>query len=345
MLHKYLSTILLSLCFTVTTHAKPIETILGPLETNDPIVDQLLDSEAMLRLQHIDQCGINFYFGYNPPFSRYDHCLGVYALLKRYNAPQKECIAGLLHDVSHTVFSHVGDVLFDEEGYQDNIHAWHLEQMGLGELLAGHNITIEEVLPDNEEYKALEQELPTLCADRIEYNLHKAYVFGMIDTQKINKLLKDLHFENDTWFFSSPKSAKKLADLSLYFTEHFYGAPYNLALMQITAQMLQQAMDIGLITSDEVHFGKDLDILERLKTNEDPIIQKGIIQCSDIHAHVELAENEDYDVHIYTKFRGIDPWVMQEGELHKLTDLDPSYKKRYERIKAHVAKGVKIRFK
>lgn len=326
--------------------AKPLDTFLGKIEIEDPLIDSLLNSQGMRRLRQIDQCGINYYFGYTPTsFSRYDHSVGVYSLLKRYKATEKECIAGLLHDVSHTVFSHVGDVLFKEEGYQDNIHAWHLNQMDIGMLLNKEGISVEEILPDNESFQALEQELPQLCADRIEYNLHKAYLFGILDQDAINKILGDLHFENGIWFFTSSTSARQLANLSLYFTEHFYGSPLNLALMTLSAQLLQRGIDIGIINLGDIHFGVDKEVLTKLQGHKDPAIQKLLAQCADIHAHFEISTDDEFDVHAYTKFRGVDPWVMQAGQLQKLTTLDPEYKRDFEHVQKLVAQGVKLRFK
>jgi HD superfamily phosphohydrolase len=108
---------LLLLTVVCSCHARIVETFLGPVEENNPVVLKLLDSKAIQRLKLIDQSGPTAYFLKNfRRFSRYDHSLGVYALLKRYNASQEEQIAGLLHDASHTAFSHIGDWIFSNRG-------------------------------------------------------------------------------------------------------------------------------------------------------------------------------------------------------------------------------------
>ncbi len=61
-----------------------------------------------------------------------------------------EQIAGLLHDVSHTVFSHVGDFVFNfeskKDAYQDSCHEWFLKKYGIEEILSKHGFTVDQVL-------------------------------------------------------------------------------------------------------------------------------------------------------------------------------------------------------
>src|SRR6202041_3406853 len=100
-----------------------IDSIFGCESNPSQLVLDLLASPMMQRLKGIDQSGITKYIQDLPSFSRYDHSVGVYMLLRTYGRTEKECIAGLLHDASHTVFSHVGDLVFDpedaKESYQD----------------------------------------------------------------------------------------------------------------------------------------------------------------------------------------------------------------------------------
>jgi HD superfamily phosphohydrolase len=147
-----------------------MRTIFGSTEVEDPLVEEILYSKIMKRLKKINQSGVSSYFGFSPDFfSRYSHSIGVFHLLKKVNASRKERIAGLLHDVSHTVFSHSGDYLFlkdhRKEGYQDSIHKWFLEKFCIGKILNKYDLNIDEILPENKDFTALEQPLPDMCAD------------------------------------------------------------------------------------------------------------------------------------------------------------------------------------
>src|SRR5581483_8929060 len=126
---------LTTLIITCTTHAAIVTTVMGDIDERNPIILDLINSQAIQRLKEIDQSGPNPYFNKRcPHFSRYDHSLGVYALLKRFGASTQEQVAGLMHDASHTAFSHIADLIFQQGqartiSYQDNIHDWSLQQM------------------------------------------------------------------------------------------------------------------------------------------------------------------------------------------------------------------------
>ena len=98
--------------------AKTFETFFGNFDVEEPVLIELLESNAMQRLKKINQYGVATFTTHRENYSRYDHSLGVFAILRMNQAPIKEQVAGLIHDVSHTVFSHVGDWIFKKE-YQD----------------------------------------------------------------------------------------------------------------------------------------------------------------------------------------------------------------------------------
>ncbi len=179
-----LNVFLLLLILPCMLAGKQIKTFYGPIEVEEPVLIELIDSPIFQRLKHIHQYGVSFYTTHPEEYNRYDHSIGVFALLRAKGASLEEQIAGLLHDVSHTAFSHVGDWVFgkenQEKAYQDNIHLTFLASSGLGEILKRHHFSIEQMLPKEELYPALENNLPNLCADRIDYNIQGAYYQGFI---------------------------------------------------------------------------------------------------------------------------------------------------------------------
>lgn len=92
-----------------------------------------MEHNILQRLKYVDQAGPITYFGYMPYFNRYEHSIGVLALLQKANAPLNEQVAGLLHDISHTIFSHIADHLLYksnlEKSYQDTVHLKFLKTM------------------------------------------------------------------------------------------------------------------------------------------------------------------------------------------------------------------------
>lgn len=113
---------------------KYTDLVYGEAEITEPAILELVNCPALQRLKGIDQAG------YRPLWvkpdtavseyeaSRLAHSLGVYLLLRQYQAPLEEQIAGLIHDVSHSAFSHCIEYVLEsgsgkEHGHQNRIFA------------------------------------------------------------------------------------------------------------------------------------------------------------------------------------------------------------------------------
>ncbi len=97
------------------------DAIYGVTEITEPVLLDLMESNAMQRLMGVSQHGITALLGITPPFSRFDHSVGVMLLVRRLGASLEEQIAALLHDISHTAFSHVIDFVFNDQ-YGQSYH-------------------------------------------------------------------------------------------------------------------------------------------------------------------------------------------------------------------------------
>ena len=101
---------LLFLTFASSTLlSKEITTIFGTFEVTDSVLLELLETNAMQRLKGVQQAGICYFVKDPYSFTRYEHSVGVCMLCRMFGASLQEQVAALLHDASHTVFSHVGD--------------------------------------------------------------------------------------------------------------------------------------------------------------------------------------------------------------------------------------------
>jgi hypothetical protein len=327
-----------------------VETFFGPIHITEPLLIELLHHPVLTRTRDIDQHGPPTYFAQQPTFSRYEHSLGVFALLRMHKRPLVEQVAGLLHDVSHTVFSHVADHLFktgNQINYQDTIHHWYLEKMGLASLLARYHLSIEDIDPDQPEFCALEQKSPKLCADRIQYILHTGIVFNKITHGELNVLLETLHFDGSHWYFSDQKQARILADLALHFTEHFWATADNLAWRHWLCSALKQAIARNLITSDDIHFGTDSAVLTLLNTSHDPYIKEMMHKCYHYPQHyVRTDPSQSYDLSEHPKLRAVDPLVLLDNEVTPtpLSQRDSEYKNKLEETRHIISHGTYVQW-
>lgn len=345
-----LLTILIGVLVSNNLYAVLIETAMGHVHENNTVITELINSHVMQRLKKIDQSGPQIYFLKNyPEFSRYDHSLGVYALLKRFRVPMTEQVSGLLHDASHTVFSHVGDILFQagsqrSESYQDSIHDWYLYSTHADKILATHHLSVKDVSPKNPKFTALEQPYPDMNADRIEYNLHTGIIFKDLTALEVEEILQALHFDNNKWYFTDILLAKKFAKLSTYYTRTLWGSPQNIAIYTVTCALLKHALNQKIITSDEIHFGVDQEIINKLTASNDSTVKILVSILHNINKHYVEKTDSSYDIFQPVKMRGIDPLVLHEGKLIRLSELCIDYSNELNITQQYVTSGIKISF-
>lgn len=335
---------------TVNLNAAVVTTVLGDVDEQNPLVLKLIESTTFNRLKHIDQSGPDAYFTQQfPKLSRYDHSLGVYALLKMYNVSVQEQIAGLMHDASHTAFSHLADIIFQNsaertESYQDSIHDHFLKTAGVDKIIFPYNLTLADISPKNPKFTALEQSFPDMNADRIEYNLHTALVFKQLTNNDVQQILQSLHYENKKWYFDDIHKADKFARLSTFYTRTLWGSHHNVAIYTATSAAIQYAIQHKIVTKEEIHFGTDQQIVDILCSSSDPNLKQLVAIMKNIDSYYVKSQKDNYDTFQPIKMRGIDPLVMQDGTLHRLSDIKADFKSELKLTKEYAKNGIFIKF-
>lgn len=325
-----------------------VETLYGSCTVTEPIIKELLASRAMQRLKKINQYGINEFIK-PEKYTRYEHSVGVFFLLRQYGASLEEQIDGLLHDVSHTIFSHVGDHLVNggEQGvaYQDSIHERYLQESGIQEILNAHGYS--DACTDNKKkgHALLERPLPFLCADRLEYNLKGGLLEGLLEQEDIHFILEHLHYKNNEWIFTNQKAASLFARVTLYLSEHIWGAHWNQFVYHLAGNMLRRALEVGVFTWHDVHFSTDTSSWERLQQSDDPSIRAYMAQIVNYKHAYRVTDAADYDIYVRGKFRGIDPLIRCNDQLCLLSQCDESFAQEYQRVKQAVQAGWFLAYK
>lgn len=343
------SILLFFITINFTLFARPIETFYGTIEVSEPVLLEIIDSKPMQRLKGVHQYGISYYTTHREEYNRFDHSMGVFAILRLKGAPLHEQIAGLLHDVSHTVFSHAGDYIYNptthQDSYQDDVHSWFLQKYGIGDILKKHGITIEQVIHKSGRFLALEQDLPNLCADRIDYNLQGAFFQGFLTKAEIKEIVDDLQFVDGKWVSAKPQLMKKMVRFSLHMTKECWGSPDNYLRSKWLAEVMHRALRLGQISQEDIHFGEDRAIWEKLNHISDGVVQNLFAKIFNAKDHFSLVKKEEADIHPKMKFRGIDPWIKQGNTIVRLTALDPEFGKEYAQVKKEMEAGWPIRLK
>ena len=323
-----------------------IDSFYGPIEVNEPVILELIESPMFQRLKSIHQYGIGYYTTHPEEYTRYDHSIGVFAVLREKGGSLKEQIAGLLHDVSHTVFSHVGDWIFGkeyhEEDYQDSIHTAFLEKTELGAILQRHGIVPDQVAPKEHLFPALKQERPSLCADRIDYNIQGAYYQNFITYEEAQEIFRDLQFVEGVWVATNKELMTKLVRFSIFMSMDCWSSPTNYFSSRWLADAILHGLRKGILSYEDIHYSTDQIVLDRLNQCADPFIQERMEMAFHADRYFHLTEPTQAHKYIKAKFSGIDPWMRHEGKIVRLTSLDETLAKEFHATKEKMGQGWRV---
>lgn len=328
---------------------EPVTTFYETFEIEEPVLLELIHSSAMQRLKEINQYGVAAYITHQEKYNRYDHSLGVFAILRKHGASLEEQMAGLLHDVSHTVFSHVGDWIFgkeyQEEDYQSMIYKMYLSHAGIEDILIKYGYTIEQLYPRNQKFKMLEQPLPNLCADRIDYNIQGAFLRGFITQEEALEIYHDLQFSEGRWVAKRVDLLKKLTLFSLFMTQDCWGSAVNYALSRWLADAMIRALATGTLSWKELHFGFDNVVWEKLIGAKDPFIQQHMHMIAHHQDYFKWVDPEDADILVKFRCRAIDPWVIHQQHPVRLSWIDTEIARELESLRKKAQEGWPIKLK
>lgn len=314
---------------TTQEKARTVETIYGSVKVTEPVLLELLDHPAMHRLKDINQYGIMAFVKPEQKYTRYVHSLGVFYMLRTFGADLEEQVAGLLHDVSHTTFSHVADFIYgsvlDKYSYQDSIFKWYLSETGLLAVLKKHGFERVADFGNGVEYKMLKDDLPNLCADRLEYNLYGGYVEGWLTAQEMKDIVKEVRYQHGQWIFTTPKAAKKFAKVSIDLSIQNWTSAENAFISTTMASILQRAFTLGIVSKKDFHFSTDQKIMDALRKSKDQMIGLWFSKIDNHAQSYGLGTPKEHDLHFKGKFRGVDPLVLKNGKLVRLTKIDSHF--------------------
>ena len=326
-----------------------VETVHGNMLVTEPLLIDLIQSNAFERLKHIRQHGTaDFNHPTKKIYHRYDHSLGVMVMLAKHGGDLKTQATGLLHDISHTAFSHAADPLFmgsmRKGAYQDKIHTTFLKNHGIESILSQYNLRAEDMDPEHN--AMLDQPSPKLCGDRLEYNLITGVIDGNFSKQDQEFMEQHLFYEDGRWFFDDTRAAKILALNSIWETENRWGSADSILTAIWTSEILAEALRQRLVTSEEIEYTSvDDDLWKRFEKEGNPYIQNRIKWIKNPSKYFEIHPSHKKAKVIHAKYRAIDPLIKIEGEFKTLSEIDPEFKKKFEDGKKRAEEGWTVIFK
>ncbi|MEC5238371.1 HD domain-containing protein [Bacillus sp. FSL R9-9530] len=280
----------------------------------DKVLEELILSKPVQRLKGVHQAGASYLMNEKWNVTRFDHSVGAMLLIKKLGGSVEEQIAALLHDVSHTVFSHVIDYVFDNENesYHEEIFSSVVKNSEIPAILSKHGYNYEDILLDDSKWTLLEKSAPELCADRVDYTLRDMFTYGYISLEEVHSFLEDL-IEVDG------KMVLQNIEIAEWFTKTYYKEvidffmkPMNIYGNDMLAKTLKLALHKKIIHPDDFLL-EDHELITKLRLCKDQEVDALLRK---VHPSIEVKEDRnEYDLHQKNKVRLIDPPLLREGEV------------------------------
>lgn len=301
------------------------DAVYGSHTITEPVLLDLLASQAMRRLQGVLQHGISGLIGLTQPITRFEHSVGAMLLVRRFGASLEEQIAALLHDVSHTAFSHVIDYVFDghdQQSYHDEKKETYLITTDIPAILARHGFAWQAFLEESH-FPLLEQPSPRLCADRLDYFLRDSLAIGFSQPAEVAEVVNQLVIANGRFATAHLATAQWLAYNFIKLDDASWANFKEVGLYELTAQAIRRALAIGAMTEADI-WRTDEPVWQQLHASPDPTLQ-GLLAL--ITPSTEFVWDETaVTFWVSTKIRAIDPDVLgADGVLRPLSTLDPAF--------------------
>lgn len=316
--------------------------IYGSTEITEPVIEAIIASDAMQRLKKVNQYGASFYRFGHLTTNRFEHCVGVYLLLREFNATLEEQIAGLLHDVPHTAFSHVVDFVFggSEVGtFHEEFHKEVIHNSEIPTIVAKHGLDLDRLM-DKHRFHLLERDLPDLCMDRVDYCYRDLITDKIMTMAEVATLRQHMLRFEDQIVFENQASARLFADKFQAGDQQLWGHPLQAALYYLFAEALKAALFDNIITFKDL-FSVDEIVYKKLAESNHPLITKNLALVKS----VQVVEDPDqYDFFIKTKVRVVDPLVLIDGEAVRLSHLDSKFHTEQEAYRQKRLEGYYLRF-
>lgn len=308
----------------------------------DQVVEELISSKSMQRLKGIHQAGASYLMNEKWNVTRFDHSVGVMLLVKKLGGSVEEQIAGLLHDVSHTAFSHVIDYVFDneDESYHEEIFSSVVKNSEIPAILAKHGYNYEDILLDDSKWTLLERSAPELGADRVDYTLRDMHTYGYISLEEVHSFLEDVIAVEGKMVLQSIEMAEWFTETYYKEVIDFFMKPMNIYGNDMLAKMLKVALHKRIIHADDFLL-EDEELISKLQQCNDSEVHALLRK---VHPNVKVKEaRDDYDLYQKNKVRLIDPPLLREGEVVQSSVVSEKIKQMSEVAYEKAVRGMYVK--
>lgn len=289
---------------------KYIDKIYGEHEFSG-VIEEIIQTNIFRRLKKIHQGGSIFLVNPQINHTRFEHSIGVMLIIKKLGGSIEEQIAGLLHDISHTAFSHLIDYVLDVEGedYHERRYVDVLKDNELNAVFEKYQLK-GTVFIDIEKFKLLEYPLPYLSADRIDYTLRDMFQIGKVSLKEISWFINGLDSLDNRIVLKSKAYGEWFQEKYNFLTTEYFEGEENIEINVIMTKIIKYCLGNGVIQEKDF-FEDDFSLIDKINQ------KYNLMQWIDKIRGGELENNK-----LTTKKRIVDPEIIVNDQILPLSEVN-----------------------
>lgn len=292
--------------------------VYGDVAIDDPLLIALIQGPTFQRLRGIRQAGPSALAYRFKDVTRFEHSLGVHVLLRRLGAGAKEQVAGLIHDISHTAFSHAVDfiVASEEQDHHEELKPEFLHRPDMVDALAAMGYRPDDFFDDSV-FPLLERPLPWLCADRLDYFFRDSLACRVTTPELVRTFLDDLVVVGDTIAFADAAVAREAVARFAAMNREWWAGDAEAFIYNEFADALREGFTLGVLARADL-LGDDAHVLSCLHSARSPRIERKLEQIA--HFRPDLLNG--FKPRVNPKIRWLDPPVVHGSGFLRLSEID-----------------------
>lgn len=289
---------------------KYIDKIYGEHEFSG-VIEEIIQTNIFQRLKKIHQGGSIFLVNPQINHTRFEHSIGVMLIIKKLGGSIEEQIAGLLHDISHTAFSHLIDYVLDVEGedYHERRYVDVSKDNELNAVFEKYQLN-GTVFIDIEKFKLLEYPLPYLSADRIDYTLRDMFQIGQVSLKEISWFINGLDSLDNRIVLKSKAYGEWFQEKYNFLTTEYFEGEENIEINVIMKKIIKYCLGNGVIQEKDF-FEDDFSLIDKINQ------KYNLMQWIDKIRGGELENNK-----LTTKKRIVDPEIIVNDQILPLSEVN-----------------------
>ena len=328
----------------------------------------LLDYMQTPEMQFLDgisvSCGTNQTKMYNDRYyySVLTHSFAVALIAWHFTGDKVQTLAGLFHDIATPAFKHCIDFLNGDSERQESTEERTAEiiksSSTIRKLLKEDSIDLYNVI-DYHMYPILDNQMPMLCADRLEYTLS-----GGLNQVRVFELNDISDFYNDLAILINEYGKHELGFTHYDLCEDFIHRVSSLwprwvededrLCMQFIADIVKYLVKNGYITINDLYSHSEKDIIDIIYSPyTSPDIQRSFLDFQkatrdSIYKGDTPPVDGSYYVSVKGKKRYLNPLTLYGKEVCRISDISNVALKditEFLKLKQHNYVGFNFKFK